>query len=155
MLRRGVGAEKRKRAPAGDRADEDDAPARAAQVRQERLRHGDLTDHVDLELATELLERDELERDRNRDPRVVDERVELADLLGRLRDLIRVSDVEQNLVRTHGRIAFATHGGEHAPARGDETRRAGCADSRGRARHEGAAHQSSSQAAIFARCSRE
>ena len=68
VLRRGVGAEERERAPPADRAHEDDAPARPAERRQERLQHGDLPDDVHLELAPELVERDELERRRDRDP---------------------------------------------------------------------------------------
>ena len=76
VLRRCVRAEERKRAPAADRAHEDDAPARAAQRREERLRDRDLPDDVHLELVPELVERDELERRGDRDPRVVDEAVE-------------------------------------------------------------------------------
>ena len=45
---------------------------------QERLHDGDLADDVHLELAAELVERDELERSRDRDAGVVDEAVELA-----------------------------------------------------------------------------
>ena len=44
---------------------------------QHRLEHGDLADDVHLELTAELVERDELERRRDRDARVVDEPVEL------------------------------------------------------------------------------
>ena len=65
-----------------------DAAARAAKSRENRLQHGDLTDDVHLELTSELVERDELERRRDRDPGVVDEPVELrADDLGRRGDL--------------------------------------------------------------------
>ena len=70
VLRRGVGREERQRAPAGDRAHEDDPALRAAQRRQEGLRHRDLPDEIDLELVAELVDRDELERRaRARSPR--------------------------------------------------------------------------------------
>ena len=90
MLRRRVRAEERKRAPAADRAHEHDAPPRPPERGQERLQHGDLPDDVHLELAAKLVERDELERRRDRDAGVVDEPVQLgADDLGSGRDLPR------------------------------------------------------------------
>src|SRR5690606_923364 len=57
----------------GDRADENDAARVTAEEREERLRDGDLADHVDLELAAQLFGREELERAGDRDPGVVDE----------------------------------------------------------------------------------
>ena len=50
-------------------------PRALPQRGQKRLHHGDLADDVHLELAAELVERDELERRRDRDPGVVDEAV--------------------------------------------------------------------------------
>ena len=75
-LRDRVGAEERQRAPAGDRADDDDAALRGPQRREHRLGDGELADDVDLELAAELVERQVLERRGDRDARVVDEPVE-------------------------------------------------------------------------------
>jgi hypothetical protein len=155
VLRRRVGAEERQRAAAGDRADEDDSPARPPEVREERLRHRDLAGDVDLELPAQLVEREELQRHRDRDPGVVDERVELADPLGGACDPAGVGDVEPDLLGPGGRCAVAPDAGEDPPPRRDQAPRARCADSRRGAGHERRPHQSSSQAAILARCSRE
>ena len=95
VLRRCVRAEERQCAPAPDRAHQDDAPPRASQRGKERLRDGDLPDDVHLELAAELVERDELERRRDRDPGIGDEAVELAaDHLGGRSDLPGIRHVE-------------------------------------------------------------
>ena len=61
VLRHRVGAEERQRALARDGADDDDAPPRRPESRQERLRHGQLPDDVHLELAAKLRERQVLE----------------------------------------------------------------------------------------------
>ena len=65
------------RATPADRAHEHDATPRPPKRREERLQHGDLPHDVHLELAAKLVERDELERSRDRDAGVVDEPVEL------------------------------------------------------------------------------
>src|SRR5690606_28824511 len=72
----------------GDRADENDAARVTAEEREERLRDGDLADHVDLELAAQLFGREELERAGDRDPGVVDEPRESGAALA-LRDAVR------------------------------------------------------------------
>jgi hypothetical protein len=154
MLRGGIRTEERQRALARDRADEDDPSMRAPQVRQERLRDGDLADDVDIELAPELLQGDELERHRNRDAGVVDESIEPVDPLRRGANLLLARDVEQDLLAAARRVARAADSCENAPTVGDEPCDASRADPGGCARHERGAHQSSSQAATFARCSR-
>ena len=101
MLRRGVRPEEGERAAPADRPHEHDPALRSPQRGEERLRHGDLADDVHLELAAELVERDELERGRDRDPGVVDETVERpADLLDRSRDVRRIGDVERRAARS-------------------------------------------------------
>ena len=77
-LRGGVGAEQRDGDLAADRADVDDPPARGAQLRQERLRDGDLADQVDLDLAAEVVDRLVLDRRGDGDAGVVDEAGEAA-----------------------------------------------------------------------------
>ena len=52
-------------------------------MREERLRDRDLADDVHLELPAQLVQRDELERNGERDARVVDEAVQLPDALRR------------------------------------------------------------------------
>ena len=74
-LRHRVRTEQRQRVQPGDRAHVDDAAARRAQRRQAELRHPQLPDDVHLELAAQLVRRQELERPGNRDARVVDQPV--------------------------------------------------------------------------------
>ena len=79
-------------------------PRGAADRRQHRLGHRDLGGQVDLDLAAEVLDRDRLQRARDRDAGVVDEAVEaapaarLADCARRGGDLRGVGDVEQQRV---------------------------------------------------------
>ena len=108
MLRRRIRAEERQCAAPSDGAHENDASAAAAERGEKRLQHGDLADDVDLELPTQLVERHELERRRNRDPGVVDEPLELRpDGIHRCRDLLGVGDVEPERLDA----AFAQLGG--------------------------------------------
>ncbi len=131
VLRRCVRPEERERAPAGDRADEDDPAASAAECGHEGLRHGDLPDDVDLELMAQLVERHELERHRDRDARVVDERVELLDTLGRP-PAIWPASVTSSCTSSVpvGRLARPANARQHAPPRAREPGRAGGADAR-------------------------
>src|ERR671911_243425 len=69
-----------------DRAHVDDPAAAAAQRREQRLRHRDMADEVDLELAPEHVERQQLDRAGLGGPGVVDEAVE-ARWAGRSLDL--------------------------------------------------------------------
>ena len=79
-LRGVVGAEHLDRHQTADRADEDD-PARGRRgSRDHRLGDGDVGGQVDLDLASEFLDRQRLERPRNGDPGVVDEAVEASPL---------------------------------------------------------------------------
>jgi hypothetical protein len=125
VLRRRIRTEKRQRAPAGDRADVDDAPLRTAQLRQEGLRDRELADQVHLELPAELVERQELERHRDGDAGVVDETVNgvVAEPLRRRRDRGRVGDVEhdrlQPLLAQALAVGGRSHPGEHAPTGAD------------------------------------
>ena len=79
-LRHRVRAEERQRVQARDRAHVDDSAARRAQCGQAELRHPQLTDDVHLELAAQLVRRQELERPRDCDACVVDEAVQLDEL---------------------------------------------------------------------------
>ena len=119
-----------------------DPPARGAQLGQERLRHGDLPDQVDLELAAEVVDRLVLERRRDGDARVVDEAGEAATacLLHRVRrrrDRPGVGDVEDE--RRHaGELALQAlavlrlaHAGEDIEALAREPPRARLPDSAG------------------------
>ena len=106
---------------------------------------------IDLELVAQLLRRHELERRGKGDPSVVDETVKFFDAAGRVLDLLRFGDVEQHLLGSLRGIAFPTDAGEDSPARAHERDGARLPDAGRGARHECGAHQSSSQAAIFAR----
>ena len=95
VLRRRVRTEERQRAATSDRAHEDDATARSPKRGKNRLEDCDLPDDVHLELVAQLVERDELERRRDRDAGVVHEPVELvADRFRCRTDLRRVGHVE-------------------------------------------------------------
>ena len=107
-----VGAEHRHRHPAADRADEDDPAAGGADRGQHRLRDRDLGDQVDLELAAEVVDRQRLQRPRDRDAGVVDQAVEagavrvLRNPSRRRRDLLLIGDVEEERAgagRSHSR----------------------------------------------------
>ena len=98
-------------------------------MRKECLRNADLADDVHLELPAELFQRDELERDGERNARVVDEAVQLPDVLRRRTHLILVGDVEQDFLRAPWCVAGAPDTGEDAPAGTRETDRAGRTDS--------------------------
>jgi len=88
---------------------------RAAKRRQERLQHAQLTDDVHVELTRQLLRRQELERRGDRDPGVVDKRVELVDSRGSMADPLGVGDVEDDLDRPLRRLARVPHRGEDLP----------------------------------------
>src|SRR6476659_7654195 len=125
MLRRRVWTEKGQRAPASNGADQHNASPRAPKQWKARLQHGDLPDHVDLELAAELVERDELERRCNRYAGIVDEAVQLAtNDLGRGRDRRGVRDVElERLDAVPAQplgILLAPDATEDTPAGGDK-----------------------------------
>ena len=61
-----------------DRTDEQDAPSGLAQQGQHGLGGGDLSDHVDLELAAQVVQRQHLQRPGKADARVVDQSVQPA-----------------------------------------------------------------------------
>ncbi len=108
---------------------------------QERLHHGDLADDVHLELAAELVERDELERSRDRDPGVRDEPVQLgADDRGGRRDLLGVRDVELDRLDASSpqrvRVFRGANAPVDAPASPAQTERARTADPRRGTRDE-------------------
>ena len=100
VLRYRIGPERRCGEEPCDRAGGQDAAASPAQQRQERLRHGDLADHVHLELAPEVVDRQALERATHRDARVIEEAPETGVPDGRRdagdggADLFRVRHVE-------------------------------------------------------------
>ena len=73
VLRGVVGGEEGKRPPAADRGHEDDPAAGGADHLEQRLGHRDLADHVDLELAPQLVELQRLDRPGDGDARVVDQ----------------------------------------------------------------------------------
>ena len=75
-LGRVVGAEHLDRHQAADRGDEDDPATGGADRGQHRLRHRDLGGEVDVELTAEVLDRQRLQRPRDRDAGVVDQAVE-------------------------------------------------------------------------------
>ena len=103
---------------------------------QQRLRHRQLADHVDLELAAQLVERDELERDRDRDAGVVDEPVQrlVGDGLGCGRDVVGIRDVEHQRLEPCCAEAFgvlvAPDARQHAPAGAAQVQRARFSDPR-------------------------
>ena len=113
-----------------------------------------LPDEIDLELVAELVDRDELERRAEGDPRVVDEPVQLVDALRGTADLLGVGDVEEQLLGSLRRVTLAANAGEHAPPCACKPRGARLSDPRRRAGDDGRAGQSSSQEAIRARCTR-
>jgi hypothetical protein len=67
-----IGPDERRAHPPADGADIDDAAARNSKLRQERLRDPDLADHVDLQLTSQVVQRQELQRPGNGDAGVVD-----------------------------------------------------------------------------------
>jgi len=89
-----------------DRADEDHPAAGAAQQREHRLRDGDLTDHVDLELLAQLVDGKDLQRAGDARSGIVDDGVEacvtepLLQHGRRGRDRVRVGDVEGDHVQS-------------------------------------------------------
>jgi len=90
--------------------------------------HGELGDHVDLELAAELVERQELERAGGRDAGVVDERVEL---VGAKRlDLGGVRDVELDRRYPPTELVRRAHAGEHVRAEVGQHERRRATDAR-------------------------
>ena len=143
-LGRGVGAyEGRGHAPA-DRAHVDDAPSRDAEQRQHRLGHRDLADHVDLQLAAEISEGQELERPRHHDAGIVHEAGEPAashhggHRARRARDGGGVGDVDRHrgeqrrgLALQRGAVGRSPDSGEDTPAQAIEAERAGRADAGG------------------------
>ena len=76
VLGGGIGSGERHRHSPADGGDEHDPPARGAQGGQQRLRDGDLAEHVDVELLAQVVRMDQLERAAVADAGVVDERVE-------------------------------------------------------------------------------
>ena len=116
MIDPGCTIEKGQRASAGDRPDDDDPSTRATKRRQECLGDRDLADDVDLELATQVVGREELERRRDSDARVVDETRELLDPLRGGANLFGISDVEQYLFGSRRRLSGPANAGEDAPA---------------------------------------
>jgi len=71
-------------------------------VLKKRLRQRQLTNEIDLDLAAELIDGDELQRRRHRDSRVVDQAVQpgradgLLDGFGRVGHVVRVGDVQHD-----------------------------------------------------------
>ncbi len=96
-----VGAEHLDRHQAADRADEDDPAAGDADRGDHRLGDGNVGGQVDLDLASELLDRQRLQRPRHGDAGVVDKAVEavalglLANPQGGGGDLLGAGDVEE------------------------------------------------------------
>ena len=128
VLRGRVRAEERERASTADRAHQHDSPARTPERGKEGLRHSDLADDIHLELAAELVERDELERRGDRDPGVRDETVELApDGFGGGRDLLGIRDVQPErldaLCAKRIGVAVRSHAAVDPPARAREPER--------------------------------
>ena len=153
VLGRAVGRGEGHRDAPADGGEEDDAPVRGAQRGQQRLRDGDLPEHVDVELRAQVVGVNQLKRAAVADAGVVDERVEapgrrrhrhrpvaqLGDAPGRFLDLLEVGDVENQ--RQHapgGRFAgepraglVVAHAGEHRPAGFRQAQRGRLADSGG------------------------
>jgi hypothetical protein len=145
VLRGRIGAKERQRAPSRDRAHEDDPAPSTPESGQERLSYRHLPNDIDLELAPQLVNGYELERQRERDASVVDEAVEFIHPLGRCTHVNRIRHVEQDFFRPVRRVAGAADAREDPPARACQPLRAGSADPRRRSRDED--RQSSSQSA--------
>ena len=151
-LRRVVGARERRREHAADRADEDDPPAGPAHERQHGLRGGDLADHVDLELAAQVVERQQLQRRREADARVVDQAIQSAageparDARRRPRRSRGPSDIEDDDVQAlrrageRGGVGGGLDAGEHLMTVGGEPQRGRGADSAGGSGDQEAGH---------------
>ena len=151
VLRRGVGPRKGSALLPAIEPTKTIRPRRGA-AQAGRLRHRDLADEVDLEPMPELVERDELERHRDRDAGVVHERVELVDTFGQRLDVGGIGHVEQHFVPSGASPAGARPRAPASPSA--RAGGAGLADSRGSAGDQRRPGQSSSQAAILARCLR-
>jgi len=160
VLGGGVGSGERHRDAAADGRDEDDPSASGAQRGQHRLRDGDLADDVDVELAANVVDGNQLERTADADPGVVDERVESTragaasrgQQRGGVCDLPRVGHVEGDRLdacaATLGRFGgepapgrIVAHAREHRPACAREPQRGRLSDPGGGARDEGRRHR--------------
>ncbi len=130
-----------------DRSHVNDAARARPDERQEGLRHRDLADHVDLELAPQVGKRKKLDRPRHDDAGIVDEprqsrrADDAGDRAGRGGNRQRVRDFERD--RSESRRALRLEGlgvglpadpGEDSPAEAVEVERARRADARRRAR---------------------
>ncbi len=123
-LRAVVGTAHRRGDPAADRRDEHDPALGGAQPRQHGLGDGDLPEDVDLELATQLVERQPLDRSADEYARVVDDGVERRRERGvECRHLLGIGDVERDRRDAAGAlgcqrdaVGLAAHAAEDVPA---------------------------------------